>query len=423
LTNGASCRHEAWPAAPRGKNPGLTRSDRKEAAMTGSRTTLWQRLGMATAAAIAVALLGALTIAVVLAPLAAAEGAPSVTRAAATGTIIVVKRAGTQDSLWSVSPAGAGATKLIDLPFRPGRMVGSPDHGKIAILPSPGRARIYVYDVAGAKLTALSFAPRGVRRIDGLTWLSSARILVSATKSSRVTKYPLTDRLYTITTTGGKPVAFRGLRGTEPSAAPGAARLLYVRLRDGGTAADPRSRMVVEDLMSLRLAPGSKPHVVKHARYTDSLDIRRFRDPDVSPDGKYVVSSTTGSDVSVTYAVRRVASGRLVRAKNTTLGPRDRTAWSHGSSKVAFWGMPPSGNMQSAALYVYDVASTKIRSDGPFTKVAVTGLAWAPDDSLLAYALRPRSGGVDKGHLWTIEPGMSATPTDLGEGSLPVWVP
>ena len=392
--------------------------------MTGIRTTLPQRLGISTVAAIALALLGALTITVAVAPLAAAEGTSSSSRAAATGSIIVVKRAGAQDSLWSVSPTGAGAAKLIDLKFRPARMVGSPDHGKIAILPSPGRARIYVYDIAGDTLTALSFAPRGVRRIDGLTWLSSTKILVSATRSSRVTKYPLTDRLYTITTTGGKPVAFRRLRGTEPSAAPGAARLLYVRLRDAGrSAADPRSRMVVEDLMSLKLAPGSKPGVVKQVRYPDSLDIRRFRDPDVSPNGRYVVSSTTGSDVSVIYAVRRVASGRLVRAKRTTLGPRDRTAWSDSSSRLAFWGMPPSGNMQSAALYVYDVASTKIRSDGPFTKVAVTGLAWAPDDSLLAYALRPRSGGVDKGHLWTIEPGMSATPTDLGEGSLPVWVP
>ena len=392
--------------------------------MTGTRTMWLRRCGVETVAAIAVTLLGALTIAVAFAPLATAAEAPSATRAAATGSIIVVQRAGTQDSLWSVSPAGAGAVKLIDLPFRPARMVGSPDAGKIAILPSPGRARIYVYDIAGAKLTALSFAPRGVRRIHGLTWLSSTKILVSATKSTRVMKYPLTDRLYTIRTTGGKPAAFRRLRGTEPTAAPGAARLLYVRFRDAGrNAADPRSRLVVEDLMSLKLAPGSKPRVVKHARYPDSLDIRRFRDPDVSPDGKYVVSSTTGSDVSVAYAVRRVATGKLVRAKRTTLGPRDRTAWSHGSDRVAFWGMPPSGNMQTAAVYVCEVASKKVTREGQFSKVAVAGLAWAPDDALLAYALRERRGGVDDGRLWTIEPGMSAAPTDLGEGSLPVWVP
>ncbi|MBE0529010.1 MAG: hypothetical protein IH629_07395 [Thermoleophilia bacterium] len=239
-----------------------------------------------------------------------------------------------------------------------------------------------------------------------------------------MTKYPLTDRLYTITTTGGRPVAFRRLRGTEPSAAPGAARLLYVRFRDAGrNAADPQSRLVVEDLMSLKLAPGSKPRVVKHARYPDSFDIRRFRDPDVSPNGKYVVSSTTGSDVSVTYAVRRVATGKLVRAKRTTLGPRARTAWSHGSDRVAFWGMPPSSTGQTAAVYVYDVASAKVTREGLFSKVAVAGLAWAPDDALLAYALRARRGGVDDGRLWTVEPGMSASQTDLGEGSLPVWVP
>ena len=392
--------------------------------MIGTRTTSRGRNSIARVAAIALALLGALTIAATLAPLAAAQAAAATPRAAATGSIIVVRRAATQDSLWSVSPAGAAAVKLIDLSFRPARMVGSPDAGKIAILPSPGRAKIYVYDIAGAKLAALSFATLGVRRIDGLTWLSSTKILVSGTTSARVTNYPLADKLYSITTTGGKPVAFRRLRGTEPSAAQGAARLLYVRFRDAGpSAADPQTRLVVEDLMSLRLAPGSKPQIVRHARYSDSFDIRRFRDPDVSADGKYVASSTTGSDVSVTYAVRRVATGKLVRAKRTTLGPRDRTAWSHDSGRVAFWGMPPAGNMQTAALYVCDVSSTKITSDGPFSKVAVTGLAWAPDDSLLAYAMRARRGGVDNGHLWTIDPGTSATPTDLGKGSLPVWVP
>ena len=392
--------------------------------MTGIRMTLQWRHGLATAGAVVLVLLAALTLAAAFAPRAAAEGAPGDTRAAATGSIIVVQRAGTQDSLWSVSPSGAGATKLIDLPFRPARMVGSPDQRKIAILPAPGRARIYVYDIARARLSALSFAPTGVQRIHGLTWLSPTRILVSATKSTRTTTYPLTSRLYSMTTTGGKPIAFRNLRGTEPSAAPGAARLLYVRFRDAGpNAADPRSRLVVEDLMSLELAPGSKPRIVKHARYTDSLDIRRFRCPDVSPDGKFVVSSTTGSDVSVTYAVRRVATGKLVRAKSTTLGPRARTAWTHSSERVAFWGMPPSGTMQTAALYVCEVASAKITRDGPLSNVAVAGLAWAPDDSLLAYALRARTGGVDDARLWTIEPGTSATPTGLGEGSLPVWVP
>jgi len=398
--------------------------------MIGSRTTVRGRITITIVAAIAVALLGVVTAAAA-APGAGAAGtraaterAPAAPRAAATGSIIVVRRAGGQDSLWRVSPADAGAAKLVDLPFRPARMAGSPDTGKIAILPAPGGARIYVYDIAGAKLTALSFATLGVRRIDGFTWVSSTRILVSAATTTRAMQYPFADRLYTIATTGGKPVAFRGLHGTEPSAAPGADRLLYVRFRDAGpNAADPQSRLVVEDLMSLKLAPGGKPEVVKHARYSDSYDIRLYRDPDVSADGKYVVSSTTGSDVSATYAVRRVATGKLVCSKRTTLGPRDRTAWNHAGDRVAFWGMPPAGNMLTAALYVCDVATAKIASDGPFSKVAVTGLAWAPDDALLAYAMRSRSGGADKGRLWTIDPGTSATPTDLGEGSLPVWVP
>ena len=116
-------------------------------------------------------------------------------------------------------------------------MAGSPDAGKIAILPAPGRAKMYVYDIAGAKLTALSFATLGVRRIDGFTWVSSTRILVSAAPTTKVAMYPIADRLYTIATTGGKPVAFRSLRGTEPSAAPEGRTTLQTLPSVGATSA------------------------------------------------------------------------------------------------------------------------------------------------------------------------------------------
>jgi hypothetical protein len=341
-----------------------------------------------------------------------------------TTSIVVVRRLGTQDSLWLVSASDASSIKIVDLPFRPARVLASPDGTKVAILPAKPGGRVYVCYLLHAKLAALSFISRGVRHIDGMTWLSATRLLVSGSGSNTAHYYPFADKLCVATTTPGKPAVYRHLHGTEPSAAPGAKRLVYVRLRDGGAvAAQPGARFVVESLVSLKLATGSRPHVIKHVRYIDSLDIRRFRDPAVSPDGKDVVTSTTGSDISVSYMVRSVATGKVLQRTNTTLAGRDATAWSPVGEMVAFWGMPPASSETKTNVYVYHAATKTRTSDGPFANVAVGGLAWAPDESLLAYSLRGLGQAADRGELWTIDPGTSATPTDLGQGALPVWLP
>lgn len=340
------------------------------------------------------------------------------------GSIVVVRRVGTQDSLWSVAPVTKVATKLIDLPFRPSRLLASPDDTKIAILPAAVGGKVYVFYIGLAKLAPLSFASLGVKQIDGMTWLSATRLLVSGSRSVRQTMYPFTDRLYATTTTPGKPAAFRALKGTGPSAAPGAKLLVYTRFRDGGkVTGNPGSRFVLESLIRLKLVAGGKPHVIGHVRYIDSLDILRYRDPDVSPDGKYVVTSTTGSDISVSYMVRRASTGVSVRTFHTTLLGRDATAWSNTGDKVAFWGVPPTGTFTDTYLYVFDPGLKKLAHSAAITNVAVTGFAWAPGDSLLAYALQTPGQHGDQGHLWTIDTALASTPTDLGDGSLPVWLP
>ena len=357
------------------------------------------------------------------APVAPAQAARAVAARLTSTSIVVVRRSGTQDSLWLVSASDASSTKIVDLPFRPARILASPDGAKVAILPATPGGRVYVCYLLHAKLAALSFVARGLRQIDGMTWLSATRLLVSG--SGDATRfYRFADKLCVVTTTSGKPAAFRRLHGTEPSAAPGAKRLVYVRLRDGGAvAANPGARFVIESLVSLRLAPGSRPRVIGRARYIDSLDIRRFRDPAVSPDGKDVVTSTTGSDISASYMVRSVAGGTALHTTSTTLAGRDVTAWSPAGETVAYWGMPAASSGTQADVYVYHAAAKVLTVDGPFANVAVGGLAWAPDASLLAYSLRGLGQAADRGELWTVDPGTSAAPTDLGQGALPVWLP
>jgi hypothetical protein len=413
-----------------------------------SRWTTIAAVGAVLAASTFAAMAAAATESSGAAVSTAAPTAASVTTPALgdpTGSIIVVRRVGSQDSLWNVSPDNASATKLIDLPIRPARMLASPDDSKVAILPGPTTARwlaalpaigskIYVYDVARAKLSAFSLASHGVRQIDGMTWLSSTRLLVSGSPIAGQKMhadadddpiYWLQDRLYTVTTTTGRTAAFRHLRGTEPSAAPGEKLLVYARPCDGGPApAATGARYIVESLIRLKLTQGSLPHVIRQARYLNSLGIRRFRDPDISPDGRYVVTSTAATD-SCDYMVRATGAGAAISTTATTFRGRDRSAWSHAGDSVAFWGTPEVGGVIATTdFYVFSTGSKVLTTDTLPTALTVTGLAWAPDESLLAYSVHSRAHvASDRGELWTLEPGASATPTDLGDGGLPVWLP
>ncbi|MBE3032697.1 MAG: hypothetical protein IMZ74_05790, partial [Actinobacteria bacterium] len=296
----------------------------------------------------------------------AAAPAPHSVPTRAPSSIAVVRREGGRDALWSVAPAGGVATKLADMKFRPVRIEASPYGTKLALLPSAGGPRVFVYDRATGTLKSLSLAARGVRQVDAVTWLSNSRLLVSGSRTG-IGAYALNDRLYVLNVATGKSAWFRKLQGTEPSVAAQAPRLVYVRLSDAGPDPNqPGTRLVSEKLLSLKLVSGGTPRLIARARYSGGYDIRASRDPRVSPDGRSVITSTTGSDVSVTYTLRSVATGKRLFKKNTQLGGRDATAWDAQSARVAFWGMPMLGSTQAARIYIYDLAADKLTAVGPY---------------------------------------------------------
>lgn len=336
-------------------------------------------------------------------------------------SIAVVRREAGRDALWSVAPAG-GATKLVDLSFRPERIEASPSGVRLALLPSTRGPRVFVYDIAAGTLRALSLSARGVKQVDAITWLSNSRLLVSGSRTA-TGSYALSDRLYVLNVTTGKSAWFRKLQGTEPSVAAQASTLVYVRLSDAGRDPDqPGTRLVSEKLLSLRLVSGATPRVIARNRYSGGFDIRAFRDPRVSPDGRLVISSTTGSDVAATYTLRAVATGKRLFRKNTQLAGRDATAWDAQSARVAFWGIALSAP-QATRIYIYDLAADKLTAVGRYADRDATGLSWAPDGSRLAYTLSAFGNPVDRGRLWIVDPATPASAQVLGAGSLPAWLP
>ena len=389
-----------------------------------------------TASGRTVAAIGALALAVVLiggSHMPSASAASSSIPAAAApapraiptpqpSSIAVVRREGGRDALWSVAPAGAAATKLIDLSFRPVRMEPSPDGSKLALLRSSGGPRVFVYDIAAGTLKSLSLAPRGVKQVDAFTWRSNRRLIVSGSRAV-TSKYALNDRLYAVDVATGTSFWFRKLQGTEPSVAAQAPRLVYVRLTDAGPdPAQPGTRLVSEKLLSLKLVGGSTPRVIARARYSDGFDVRRFRDPRVSPNGRALISSTTRSDVGATYTVRAVATGERLFSKDTQLAGRDVTAWDAQSGRVAFWGIALRAP-QATRIYVYDLIVDTLSAGDRYADRTATGLSWAPDGSRLAYTLSAFGNAADLGRLWIVDPATSTPAQVLGAGGLPAWLP
>ena len=337
-------------------------------------------------------------------------------------SIAVVRRAAGRDALWSVAPSDGAALKLIDITFRPARAELSPDRTRLALLPLTAGPRVHVYDFAAGTLKTLSLAGRGVRTISALTWRSNQRLIVSGSRSAP-SAYAFDDRLYAVNVETGRSSWFRQLYGTEPSIAGQAPRLVYVRLADAGPdLTGPGDRLVSERLVSLRLAGGTAPRVVVRSRYPDGLDIRAFKDPRVSPDGRWVITSTTGSDVSATYEVRAVGTGKSVLAKDTQVAGRDATAWNEQSSRVAFWGIAITAP-QATRIFVYDVTADKLTAGQRYADRVATGLSWAPDGSRLSYTLSAFGNAADVGRLWIVDPTAWASAQVLGAGGLPAWLP
>ena len=158
---------------------------------------------------------------------ASAVSASEEARAAAAPSVLVVRRAGDHDALWLLSPADGTPTAAGDLPGMAGDVAVSPDGLSAAYLPENGAPRLWIGTGPLAPRT-ISLTGAGVRRVHSLTWVDDGRLMVAG--ATRASAGSSGDRLYLVNAATGKVRAFRDLRGTEPSAAPAAGKVAYVRL-------------------------------------------------------------------------------------------------------------------------------------------------------------------------------------------------
>jgi hypothetical protein len=344
--------------------------------------------------------------------------APAAKQALA-GSVLVLRRSGDHDALWRLSPVDGTPTAAGVLPGSAGSVAVSPDGLNIAYLPASGAPRVWIgYGPLAPRTISLSRA--GVRRVDSFTWISGGRLLVSgATKASAGESQ---DRLYVVSTSTGRIISFRDLRGVEPSYAPGIGTVTYVRLTvvKPGTPANQNTPTIVESLRSVRLAASGTGYTLLSERYRLSADHRSFSDPSISSGGDWLLTGQTGSDVSVTYTVREGRWGNPLLSVFTA-ALQAQAGWDASGQRTAFAGTLPQDQGQ-ACVWAYDPATgTMARTPaGLLPKLMVNGLAWSASGDLVAGAW---DWGVSpqRRHVLVL-PGDLTAVNDLGSGRLPVWV-
>lgn len=349
-------------------------------------------------------------------PTAGPPGAPSVQ--AVTQSVLVARSAEGRDSLWVLSPSTGAPTAAGVLPGIAASVAVSPDGENVAYLPRGGTPRVWVgYGPLAPRTVSLTGA--GVRRVDSFTWIDGRRLVVAGATARKAG--PERDRLYLVDLVARTTSPFRKLWGTEPYVAPGGARLVYVRLTvvKPGTAANQHTPTIRESVRTVRLSGGTGRTVISET-YRLFADHRSFAHPQLSRSGKWLLTSTTGSDVSVTYDVREGSGGYSLLSAYT--GALSSQAGWDAAGRTAFGGTPDMSHMQEACVWVSDpTAGTLTRTPlGLLPGLMVTDLAWSESGDLVAGA-RDWGTASRASHVIVL-PGSLGGKNDLGRGRLPVWV-
>lgn len=273
--------------------------------------------------------------------------------------LLVVRKAGAVWRLVRLTPATGVEETLASLPFRPLRALASPNGVRVLYWNDDGG--LAVAEAATGAVKRISHAGLPIRSIDGATWTSEARVLFGG--SRKALSSPEHSLLYRVDVVSGEVTSFRGLKGGEPSYATDEGSLIYVTRHTSGDTA----RETVWRLRSLSAQPRS---FTGAAAYVDAG--RSFDTPLLSADGAWILSPRTGTDVSVTYRLYDVRSGRP--AREWSGGSPVAAAW--GGDKVAFQQSRPS--QARLAVFICDT------SDGSLTRRAcpdasgLSSLAWSP---------------------------------------------
>ena len=338
------------------------------------------------------------------------------------GHLVVARADGTGWALWRVTPSTAVERRIGELPSTPTDALASPDGRRVAYLvpprPALDQVGVAVLETDTGAIDLLPQKGSGLWGADGMTWLSSTKLLVSGPRSKAARSYPIDDALRVYDLRSGEVEPFGAESGTEPSAALDAGEIVFDRLTKLGQ--EQSSTIVREELVVVSLETGVET-VLQSAEYTAYTPGRMTERPCASPDGSHILTARTGSDTGVGWVLWRREDDAPLWTRETSMAYPLHAAWDAPGRRIAYWGMPANLPVRTF-IWVYDVREGAwARSKSLGKGILVPGLDWSSDGDLVASSWR--FGTDPPAQTVIVAPGgdLSAF-AELCEGMLPVWV-
>ena len=130
------------------------------------------------------------------------------------GHLVVARADGTGWALWRVTPSTAVERRIGDLPSTPTDALASPDGRRVAYLvpprPALDQVGVAVLETDTGAIDLLPQKGSGLWGADGMTWLSSTKLLVSGPRSKAARSYPIDDALRVYDLRSGEVEPFGG---------------------------------------------------------------------------------------------------------------------------------------------------------------------------------------------------------------------
>lgn len=343
-----------------------------------------------------------------------ATGSPQakVTRAGldVAGKLLVVRKDGTAWRVFRTTVNTEAEEALGILPFRPRQAVASLNEARVLYV-GAGR-RLAVVDSSSGAVRVISTDGYPIRSIDGVTWASDEEVVFGGSRTSWGS--PESSSLYVADVATGA-VSAMGREGGEPSVSSDAGSLIYVTRRPSarGPYGQSAGSWVRETIHLLTSLDDRTPQSLCGSVFYPDAG-REFDCPLLSPDGRYVWNSTTGTDVRVTYQLIDVAfpeGGAYLQISGASI---PAATW--GDTRVAFQETEASASGGALAVFVYDAATGTLSRQRTPGGIMISHLDWSTAGDLLA------------GSAW--EPAAVYVASNYGSsrwvkvttGLLPVWV-
>ncbi len=293
----------------------------------------------------------------------------------------------------------------------------SPDGTRLAFLraasESDSASSLFVYDTRTA---TVSQVPVGVSpaTIGSYAWVSAARLIAAYFPAGAKT-YRVNGKLWLrdVAKGVGWPAKDAGghlVKGSSVSASADGTRVAYVSYGTPTSATIPE-KLHVLDTGTLTVS------TVTTGQAPGGIDGDQLTWPVISPDGSMIATEQTGSDIGFGLTVYALDGTKRFQASGLVWPAQP--AWTSQGQRLAFGGALGATGGEIDSLNVWTPGASAAQAVVTGLKRPVTGVAWTPKASQIAYAVSDATGLQSV--LWIATAGGANRHVLIAHGNSPAW--